>query len=299
MKVRLATEEDKQLIFSLYNTATKMDSRSIDYFFTALFDPCDFLIYEEKEMVFASMYIKSEALYFKGYNVEVAIIQEVLFAHQLSSEMKTLFINEAISYFEDEKLFTILRYKGAKDLDFEAIFKEKRYKLYRKDLFNVDGYSISSQFTVEDLKEAYDTFVVHFDSYLIKDLEYFEKKLNVLKVMNYEIYVTRNSKNSIVGYIVYNYIDGELEVVKVVYEDTLALLTLLNQAMGMNSHIYVTVSLNESLERVFETIDYEIKSDVLMRINDLELFARLYNSQCQTLTEFLDKNQRPLYLGFY
>lgn len=299
MKIIAPQITDKQLIYSLYNTATNIDSRSIDYFFSELYNADDFLIYKEDDVVLCCMKAFSENLYLKGYKVEVVVIDNLIISGNCPLAIKDKFIEGCLEYFSKAKLFTITSRPFIENQGFEDVFKHKRYRIYRRDLFNVDGYSISDRFDVYDIYLCYHRFVRHFDSYLDKDLAYFEAKLKRLEQENYEIYVSRNSQNDIVGYIVYNYIDGELEVVKVIYEDTLALLTLLNQAMGMNDHIYVHVSLNENLEKVFGNIHYELKKDVLIRINDLDLFRRLYRVSSKSLTEFLDKNHRPLYLGFY
>lgn len=299
MIVTVPQQEDKQLIFSLYNTATDLDSRSIDYFFSEHYDPAHFLIVKQADVVLCCMKVREESIFLKGYHVEVMLIEQLVVSGNCPRSVKNEFIDACLAQFEKRKLFTVLTDSLIKNRSFENIFRHKRYKLQRPALFNVDGYSISDRFEAHELLSAYDSFAKHFDSFMHKDLAYFEEKIKRLRNDNVEIFVSRDAHHDIVGYIVYNYIDGELEVLTVIYKDTLALLTLLNQAMGMNSHIYVNVSLNENLQKIFGSIHYDIIEDVFIRVNDVELFQRLYRTKCNSLTEFLDKNQRPLYLGFY
>ncbi len=297
MNVVTPNISDKQLIYSLYNTALDDDSQSIDYFFTVHYDPSNFYIAKKGDLVICSMEMYDYDLYLKGYQIEVKLIHKIVFSNDCSEKLKSEFIEACLKKLSYQKVLTLSSLKLIQQYNFERIFMRKRYKLTRPELFNVDGYSISDHFETYELQEAYDSFVRHFDSYLYKDLEYFNKQLEFYRHHNYEVYVSRNSNHDIVGYIVYNYIEGELEVVSIVYKDTLALLTLLNQAMGMNSHIYVTVSLSENFERVFGVMEYEVLDDAFVRINDEELFKRLFNTEHNSLKEFLSLNVRPLYLG--
>ena len=127
---------DKQLIYSLYNTATNRDSRSIDYFFSELYDANDFLIYKEDDLVLCSMKVADEDLYLKGYHVEVKVIEDVIIASNCPRDIKQSFIEACLDVFSKHKLLTISNGYPFNNYGFEDVFKHKRYKLLRRDLFN-------------------------------------------------------------------------------------------------------------------------------------------------------------------
>ncbi len=296
MQVTFANTKDKQLIYSLYNTSLSDDVKSIDYFFNEKYDSDNFLIYKEDDVVLCALEFSNKLVYFNGHNIEAKNIERVVYSLRSSKELKDEFIKSCILEFSKTTLLTLSDKSYSNFLNFEPVFKKKRYRLDRSELFNVDGYSISEIFDLKDIHKLYTSFIEHFDLYIKRDIQYFEDYLKELELDNYEIYVTRNSENDILGYIVYNYVEGELEVVDIAYMDTLALLTLLNQAMGMNSHIYISVSLSESLERVFGSLKYKLEFNKYLLVNDINLYKRLFNITTNSVLEYAKKSEFLIYL---
>ena len=296
MQVLSANSKDKQLIYSLYNTSLSDDVKSIDYFFNEKYDENNFLIYKENDVVLCSLEFSDQLIYFNGHNIEAKSIEKVVYSLRCPKELKDEFIKACVQEFSKMALLTLSNKDYSKLLNFEPVFKKKRYRLDRSDLFNVDAYSISEIFDLKDIHKIYTQFTSHFDLYIKHDIYYFEEYLKELELNNYEIYVTRNSENDILGYIVYNYLEGELEVVDIAYMDTLALLTLLNQAMGMNSHIYINVSVSESLERVFGSLKYQLDLDCYLLVNDINLYKRLFNIDTNSVLDYAKNSEFLIYL---
>ncbi len=166
-------------------------------------------------------------------------------------------------------------------------------------MFNIDGYSISAIFKVEELFNVYQSFISRFNGYLIRDLNMFESFIQVLKASGKEIFVSRDENMEIVGYMVYDYIASELQVLEIVYLNSTALITLLNQAMGLNAYIYVTVSAFENLERIIKGIKFEVNEYMMIKINDEKLFKSLFAVQSASIKTVLKKSDKPLYVGYF
>lgn len=276
--IRKAENSDKLAIYNLYNTMKSDASSFIDYFFNEFFDHREYYLLIVNEVVLALVRVKDEILHFKNYNLEVNIINEFLVAENCPSDMLREFLETVFASFKYQKLITLAKSEyDLKDYGFKSISKFKRYKLNRSDLFFVNDYYVFDEFNVNELRSLYNQFTKHFESYLFRSESYFSDYLKLLKALNYEIYVSKSKNGQLLGYIVYNYIEGEIQVIELVYLDSIALITLLNQAMGINNYIYINTSNSEVLSKIFKDIAYQIYPNLSFRVNDKDLFGRLFS----------------------
>ena len=299
-------KSDKQQLYNLWKTIfAYADGGSINYFFNEQYSAEDFyLIKDAKEdLIVAGLLRDQKKLYLNGHLFAVSILDNLftLYKYRNQGIMNSL-LKSVIKELEYSELFTLIKTSKAKDftqLGFETIYYKKRYFIKREDLFNVDGYSISKDFRIKELVLVYKDFTSRFNGYLIRDEESFANYISMLKASGKEVFVTRNKNKEIFGYMVYNYVASELVVLELIYLDSTALLTLLNQAMGMNAYIYVDVSEGENLDRVFPKLTYEIIDYMMIRINDKKLFKRMFDVETTSMKSILKYNRKPLHIGYY
>ncbi|NLC54578.1 MAG: GNAT family N-acetyltransferase [Erysipelothrix sp.] len=304
--VQKPKKQDKQQLYNLWKTIfAYADGGSINYFFNETYNPDDFyLIKDEKEdLIVAGLLRDRQQLNLNGYIFEVSVLDNLftLYKYRNQGIMHSL-LQKVLKELEYSELFSLIKTSKAKDFKqygFETIYYKKRYLVNRADLYNVDGYSISDVYKPNDLLEVYTKFISRFNGHLIRNEKMFKNYINILKASGKEIFVTRNADKEIMGYLVYNYVASELVVVEIVYLDSISLLTLLNQAMGMNAYIYVDVSENENLDKVIDNLVYEVIDYMMIRINDKELFKRLFNNDRATIKSIMKTSNRPLAIGYY
>lgn len=297
MIIRSPKIEEKSLMYQLYNSNTNLKSSEIDTYFKSDFNPKDFLIYKKDGMIMCAMKIINKSFYLYGITNEVNIIEDLIYTSNCPLNVKRMFIDKCFNSFKYSKLFTFVRKNIFNHPTLENTYFKKQYRLYRKDLYNVDGYLINEGIEEIDYIKTNQKFRSHFSSYLVKnELDYLAKLKQYLD-NDYEIYSCVNQSNSVIGYIIYNYDRGEVVVEEIIYLDTLSLLTLLSQSMGLNNSISVSVSRSEIFERVFDQLKYEIEDDIYVRINDLQLFQRLYNTKTLSFNDFVREINRPVYFG--
>lgn len=299
-------KSDKQQLYNLWKTIfAYADGGSINYFFNEHYHADDFyLIKDAKEdLIVAGLLRDQKKLYLNGHLFAVSILDNLFTLYKYRNQgIMTSLLKSVIKELEYSELFTLIKTSNAKDfiqLGFETIYFKKRYFLKREDLFNVDGYSISKDFKIQELVLVYKDFTSRFNGYLIRDETSFANYVSMLKASGKEIFVTRNKNKEIFGYMVYNYVASELVVLELIYLDSTALLTLLNQAMGMNAYIYVDVSEGENLDRVISNLTYEIIDYMMIRINDKKLLKRMFNIEAYSLKSILKHNGKPLHIGYY
>lgn len=299
-------ETDKQQLYNLWKTIfAYADGGSINYFFNENYQAENFYLIkdENQELIHAGLLRDKKVLVLNGQKFNVSVLDKpfTLYKYRNQGLMSKLLqaVLDEVSYSE---LFTLIKCSKAKDFKsfgFETIYYKKRYIINRNDLFNVDGYSISNIFRSKELYNLYREFIKRFNGYLIRDLETFEDYINITKASGKEIFVTRDENKAIKGYMVFDYIASELVVLEIIYLDSTALLTLLNQAMGMNAYIYVDVSAFENLEVLLKSIKYEVIDHMMIRINDKELYKNLFNVNTTSIKAAIKASDKPLYIGYY
>lgn len=297
---------DKKHLYNLWKTIfAYADKGSINYFFNEKYQAEDFyLIKEEKsDLIIAGLWRDKKTLYLNGHLFKVSILDNLFTLYKYRNQgLMSKLLSRVIDELAYQELFTLIKtskFKDFKKFGFETIYYKKRYLIKRADLYNVDGYSISKNFTSQELLTVYNKFMERFNGYLLRDQNSFESFIESLKASGKEIYVTRSEINEIYGYMVYNYIEGELRIVEIVYLDSIALLTLLNQAMGLNAYIYVDVSLNERLGRLIPNLTYEIVDQMMVRVNDKKLFKMIFKLDTSSLKALVKTNRKPLHIGYY
>lgn len=301
MIVQRLKDQDRDLLYSLYNTQTQRNSQDIDRFFKKEYKASDFLIYKESGVILCAMRVVDFEFYFRGYTLEANIIKDLIVSKNCPKLVFQSFISQSLEAFKYMKLLIFADENIVDVIGFDCPIKLKQYKLFRKDLFNVDGYSIQKASSEDALSmcECYKTFTKSFKSYALKDLKFIENIIENSDDRFRSIYVTYNKNQEIMGYVIYEYRDNHVTVLEVIYKDAIALLTLLNQAMGLSDSIYLNVSLKENFSKVFEKIEYESLEHVGIMINDEELFQRLYNVKGTSLSRLIKESNEPYYLGIY
>lgn len=299
-------ETDKVNIYNLWKTIfSHADGGFINYFFNEKYRAQDFYLSKENNSddIIAGLYCSPQTLSLNGQLFSVSVLDNLftLYKHRNKGVMTNL-LNKVIEELEYNQLFTLIKcsqFIDFKSFGFETIYYKKRYTINRSDLFNVDGYSISNIFKTKELSKVYNQFIAHFNGFLIRDLAFFEDYQEMINASGKEIFVTRDQDRQIKGYMVYDYVDGEMNVLEIVYLDSTALLTLLNQAMGMNAYIYVDVSQSENIELLIKEIDYQVIDYMMIRINDKELYKRFFNTKSTSIKSALKSVDKPLYIGYY
>lgn len=286
MQARYIETSDKADLYAFVNTVSKKDSRAIDYFFKELFNN-ELIILEKDNMIKCLISFESRILHLSGHKIAVAYINDILIDPSIDQEEA---ISRVLAILAEKYLMTISDLDNLGDA-FIQVENKIIYEIYRKQLFNINGYYISDEFLEDELQSTYDKYISKFNIYLqAKDDRCISDLLE-----DYELFVCRDRDDLIKGYIVYNYIDGIMHVKSIAYSDSLSLLTLLNQAMGMNDRIVIEASLFENYELVIDKLQGHIKAYTSICVNDESLFKRLFNNKYSSINEMLNAAGKTYY----
>ena len=300
-----ATKKDKNNLYNLWKTIFAYeDGGFINYFFKEMYKENNFYLIKDAkdEMIKSGLHLEKRKLYFNNKLVEVGYLDKLFTVYKYRNQkLSETLLKAVLKELKHHSLFTIAKYNKRFDLSkygFEILSYKKKSKLYRKDLYNVDGYSISNNFKKEELLQLYKDFTKHFNLYFIRDKDYYKDYINVAKACKREIYVSRDQNKKIKGYMLLGYKESEVEVLEIVYLDSTALLTLLNKAMGLNNYIYIYSSPSENFNLLFKNIEKQKIAHLMIKVNNQQLFNSLFNSTNARVKSLKNSYNKPQHAGF-
>ena len=152
-------------------------------------------------------------------------------------------------------------------------------------------------FTIKDLVKVYTAFIENFNGYLIRDYNYYLNLIDLLQTKRYNLVAFYDDDAICKGYMIY-YIDSNKVVIEeIIYLDGLALTRLLCYALRRKKSIQVYVSEHEDLSKAYPSVSYRLVNRYVARINDIELFNKLYESNVTTTKEGFNLFNKALYIN--
>ena len=89
-------------------------------------------------------------------------------------------------------------------------------------------------------------------------------------------------------------IDGVLTLQEIVYLDSRSLMKILNHCLQLRFEAVVEVSEAEQLEKLFTKAEVKHKGNLMVRVNQKDLFQRLYGFKHQTVQQAMETD-KPLW----
>jgi len=148
-----------------------------------------------------------------------------------------------------------------------------------------------------DLLKVYSAFINRFNGFYARDLAYFVNYKKEISAVGGKIVAYYNGKNQIRGYAVMIPQGNELRVEEIIYLDSMSLMKLCNAALQEKKVVHLLVSEAEDLTKVFPNAARKDFGSTMARINDFDLFSRLYETKISTVEEAFALTQKPLNLN--
>ena len=154
---------------------------------------------------------------------------------------------------------------------------------------------ITTDVFAKDMLKLYGQFVSRFNGYVVRDLNYFETLMKEIEAEKVRIIACYRDRE-IEGYALLYLENKKLVIRECLYLNSRALLHLVNYALNILPEVTLQVSASENLVKLFPNSQYEEVDYTMVRLNDIELFNRLYNSNVSKVEEAMMMNDEPLYM---
>ena len=296
-----ARSSDKNEIYDLWKIAyPNKDRRYLRFYFQTHYDYGKTLMIESDNRIIASLAMNEHILQLQdkslvvSYLLGVSTLAEYRHRGCMSELMKS-----ALEEAENNHLITFIEAfhpKIYEQFGFQVVYYRRQYQIYRGWLKDVESVNVSSSATSEELLFAYQHFTRHFDGYYKRNRAYYQALLKEVEIGVKKLVVYRNEDNQVVAYLLYEEGKKDIVVKEAIYTESIGLSRMLKACIGNREAIYVEVSLDEKLEKVFPLAVYKKIPCMMARIHDLALFNKLYNMNAKSTKEAFASFEKPLWI---
>ena len=287
--LRDAGKQDKAEIYELWKQSYPNQNRNyLNFYFKNIFDKGRCIALEQDQRIISSLQLNEHILRLRDKQLKISYILGVstLPDYRRRGHMRRL-MESALDEAGHNHLVTLIRGfypKLYEQFGFETVYERKLYTVPRECLHKVSLTNISYAAEPQELLQAYQNFTKHFDGCYVRDREYYVLLLN-------EIVVTQN--------LIFHKKKQEIHVEEAVYLESVVLMRLLKAAIGKEQEILVEVSQSEKLEKIFPLLIPKKQPFIMARINNPELFNKLYNLEVKSAAEAFASALRPLWIHEY
>lgn len=179
---------------------------------------------------------------------------------------------------------------------FETAYQKNDYTLTRQNVKRITNFGCAYEPSVVDMLTVYSTFIRRFNGFFIRRPEDFAKLKKRTAAGNGKIVAYYDGKDRIRGYAVIMMNGREAVMEECIYLDSIALMKLINAALQERTTVHLRVSAAENLGPVFPGAPEKKEDAYLWRINDRQLFSRLFNQQVNNVGDALKISRKPMNL---
>lgn len=291
--------EDVEGIRNLwYQSHPEQQRDYIDFYFQHEFSNSHCIVCEQDDKIISSLLIKEHVMSFLNRKFLISYLEGIatLPDYRRRGHMHEL-MNVALDEVSHNHLITLTRAFNPKLFEpygFETVCYHKFYTISRKALLPVGMSGVSHQYDVEELLDVYDTYAKHFDGYMQRDIAYYQLFVERAMLQHGNICVYRDEKGNLRGYALYHQESEHAEIYEIIYLDSIAFMKLVAYVCGNEDEVVVQVSQAERIETLFPLAIGKRQSFLMARINQYDLFNKLFNTNVETVSEAFKLMKKPM-----
>lgn len=303
--IKRAEKSQTSIIKEMWNVCFSQEEESyIDFYFEDCYKPENTIVLSESNIIQSSLQRIPHDMMFNGRVIRISMIVGVatLPRYQKQGNMHKL-MDIVIDEIEHQELVTLVQaYEPSlyERYGFTMIYNHNETTIHRNEVPHTSNEGCSYEVTSEAMMRLYATFVKRFNGYYVRDVEYFDRlKLEVAKQKGKIVaYYNNDGKLEAYGKFLPN--SKEIIIEECIYLNTIALMKIVNLALQYRAVVKLVTSDSEDLRVLFPNSEVEKKGSTMARINDFDLFKRLYGVDVSTIEEVYASSGKPIFLNeFY
>lgn len=293
-----AEEKDKQEVYQMWKNIFAFDDGGYtDFYFKNYYRNEDTFVTRIENEVVACCSKHKHSIMLHGRMLQCSMILGMAvkkqYRHQgIMHEMMNVLMDEI----EHQELITMIQAYNPKlyePFGFKTIYKRRKWLIKRNEVKRFKS-GVTKDVYALDMLKLYGQFVSRFNGYVLRDLKYFEKLFKEVEAEG-GIIVGYYQKQ-LEGYALL-YLENKKAVIReCVYLNSRALMQLVNYALSISEEMILETSNAENLKVLFPQSSFEEMDYTMVRLNNPELFNRLYNSNISTVEEAMMLKALPLYM---
>ena len=299
LMIVLAEEKDRQQVREMWKICfPQEDPGYIDYYFKSVWDPASCYVVKEDDRIVSSLCRHTHPVTFHGRVLSASMISGVctLPSYQGKGYMHQL-MNVTVDACAHSELMTFIRAKDPalyEPFGFRAGMYRTGWMVQRQDVKRVPSFGCAYDVQALDMLKVYSAYIRRFSGFYCRDLKDFVRYRNEIAAQGGKIIGYYNGQDRIDGYAALTMQGSDLYIDELVYLDSVALAKLLNACLQERPRVHFNVSKAENFTPLFPNAKHHDYIGTMVRINDYELFNKLYQSQASNVKEALAVSRRPL-----
>lgn len=299
--IREAELQEKSLVYELWKQSWPNKNLSeMAYYFKHHFQEGTCIVVEDDLKIVSSLMSHPHVMNFHGMRLNVTQFMGVatLSDYRRRGNMREL-MESALDEASHNTLITLIHAfypKLYERFGFQVIYERKTYCIHYQDLAKIDPIHTRNSATAKELYQAYRRFIVHFDGTYERSVSYYEHLLKQVEEGMKQIVVYRDNNGETSGYLIYEIARNDLFIREAIYRNAISLQRMMKKIIGQYDHLYLEVSANEQIEKIFPLAIGKRSSYMMARINHIPLFNKLYCTNIKTAKEAYELIRRPLWL---
>ncbi len=277
---------------------TMSDPRLTEYFFHYIYKPEYGYVNVQENNVVSSLIRIPHVMMFNQRALATSMILGVstLPEYRNHGAMHEV-MNVAMDACSHRELITLLqtdRPQMFEQWGFEPVYYRSDYTITRNDVKRITNFGCAYEPSPIDMLKVYSAFISRFNGFIARDVDYFARYKREIAAQGGKIVAYYDAKNKIQGYASILLEGREARVEECIYLDSVALNKLLNAALQDRPTIHLHVSQAENLSVLFPDSNRHDYPYMYARLNDADLFSRLYNVEVKDVKEAFQVSNRPL-----
>ncbi len=295
-----ASNKDKKEVYSMWkNIFSHDDGGYTDYYFNVYYESLDTFVKKVDDEVVGCASKHSHEVVFNERLLKCSMIVGVAVKEEYRqkgymNEMMQAMLDEA----NHQELITMIQAYDPNiysKYGFETVYFQRVWNIKKENIKKIRPQVTRIPNALDCLK-LYGKFVSRFSGYYIRDLNYFEKYIKEVTALKGKI-ISYYNKDELEGYAVVYEDNNVLEIKECIYLNSTALLHIFNYFMYKDKEIYLYTSSAENMSLIFPNCEYKEVPYTMVRLNDAELFNRLYNCDVKNAKEAMNILEKPLFLS--
>lgn len=303
--IKKAEKGHTNIIKNMWSTCFPQEETSYtEFYFEHIYKPENTLVVVENSIVQSSCQRIPHEIMFNNRVLRTSMIVGVttLPAYQHRGNMNKL-MEVVMDEVNHQELITLVQAYDPtlyEKYGFEMMYYHKETTFTRNDVQKVSNEGCSYLIHSEDMLRLYASFVKRFNGFYIRDRAYFDRLKEEIKAQQGKIIAYYNAKQQLEGYATCLFHNNEVVFEECIYMNSIALTKLINLALQIKPIVKVNTSQVEDLRFLFPNVEVQDVGFTMARINDMELFNRLYQVQATSIAEAFASSGKPLFMNeFY
>ena len=272
-----------------------------DVFFDRVLRPRDAYVDLEDGRIVAEVFRIRHSLLFNGRILQASVISGACTMpdYRGQGRMHRL-MDTVVDACSHQELVTLIIPNGIDSVDnyaawgFAPVYERQRYLLQRPDCREISREGITYDVPAADLLKAYSSYIRRFNGFKARSLRYFENLKLEINAVGGKIAAYYGEDHQIRGYAMISMRGRDGWIDELVYADSMAIWKLVDTALTMRQRIILDASSAENMNILFPSAQKMTYDAALVRLNQPELFSRLFKSQVDTAAGAFALSSRPL-----